>query len=84
MFYNKQRALENDNNPQQIVKVLKSPDDFISFRHVKPFDSENLDLLEEDSEDSSSNSSLKFKSVTNNNSQVKFNEILTGSEVKRP
>jgi hypothetical protein len=57
---------------------LKSPDEFISFRHVKPFDSENLDLLEEDTDDSVVR--IKTKPTTDG-PQFKFNEILTGTEV---
>jgi len=56
---------------------LKSPDEFISFRHVKPFDSENLDLLEEDTDDSVVR--IKTKPTTDG-PQFKFNEILTGTE----
>ncbi len=57
---------------------MKSPDEFISFRHVKPFDSENLDLLEEDTDDSVVR--IKTKPTTDG-PQFKFNEILTGTEV---
>ena len=46
---------------------------------MKPFDCENLDLLEEDGEDVPS--TKQFKSSSNNSAHVKFNEILTGTEV---
>ena len=76
-FYEKQKNKESDKNPKIVKKAIRAPDEFISFRHVKPFDSENLDLLEEDNEDLIN---LNVKS-SSENSQLKFNEILTGSEV---
>jgi len=78
LAYERQRIKENEKDSQVVKKTMKAPDEFISFRHVKPFDSENLDILEDDNEDSLS-SILKNKSK-NEGSQAKFNEILTGTE----
>jgi hypothetical protein len=77
-FHNKQRNRESQKRPLTEKKVLKSPDEFISFRHVKPFDSENLDLLDDDTDDILSTQKVK---TTSSSSQFRFNEILTGTEV---
>lgn len=51
-FQNKQRSRASE-KPQVENKIVKQPDEFISFRHVKPFDSENLDLLDDDADETS-------------------------------
>jgi hypothetical protein len=58
-------------------KKVANVDDFISFRHVKPYDPDNFDTTEEDAVHKETE---KSKSDTNNNK--KFINVLTGSEVR--
>jgi len=62
------------NKPGQ--KKVAAVDDFISFRHVKPYDPDNFDTIEEDT---------VFREVEKTKSETshskKFINVLTGSEV---
>jgi hypothetical protein len=74
---NKISSSSNQNN-----NVIIKPDEFISFRHVKPFDPENLDVIEDEIIDSSSYDENKKIVDELSSKQTKFTEVLTGSEVK--
>ena len=64
------------------LKHFKNPDEFINFRHVKPFEIDNIDLADEEEDLEFEDALLKDKSsVNNSNSKMKFTEVLTGSEV---
>lgn len=62
------------NKPGQ--KKVAAVDDFISFRHVKPYDPDNFDTTEEDTVYREAD---KTKSETSHSK--KFINVLTGSEV---
>lgn len=57
----------------------KNPDEFINFRHVKPFEIDNIDLADEEEENELQD--LLLKDSNNSGSKMKFTEVLTGSEV---
>lgn len=54
-------------------------DDYISFRHVKPFDPDNMDIVEDEVQEIPLEKK-KMDDLTSNNNQHKFTEVLTGSE----
>jgi len=80
-YYNQQNNtnLNYNKNEKRIINV----DDFIPFRHVKPFDPDNFDNVEE--ELSGNNNSAynleKAKLEENTKKKNKFIEVLTGSDV---
>jgi hypothetical protein len=69
---NSKKTVSNVQNTNTIIQ----PDEFISFRHVKPFDPENLDVIEDDVVNTAENKKILEESNKNN----KFTEMLTGSE----
>jgi len=70
---------EQDSKKKSVKKYTKNADEFINFRHVKPFEIDNIDLADEE-EDLEFEETL-LKSNSNSNSKLKFTEVLTGSEV---
>lgn len=60
-------------------KKISNVDDFISFRHVKPFDPDNFDTVEDEVID---NYTEKKKIEEASKKNTKFIEVLTGSDVR--
>jgi coatomer subunit beta len=60
-----------------VSKAAANVDDFISFRHVRQFDPDNLDVGDEDGEIAIGKNSHDYNLKSNN----KFIEVLTGCEV---
>jgi hypothetical protein len=59
-------------------KRIVAVDDFISFRHVKPFDPDNFDTVDEEEVEAFSE---KKKIDDSSKKNTKFTEVLTGSDV---
>jgi coatomer subunit beta len=75
-IYNKFYTKEDEKQAAP-AKHVANVDDFISFRHVRQFDPENLDFADEDGEIAAIKSSQEDNLKANN----KFIEVLTGCEV---
>ena len=69
------KAHSKANSKKRIVAV----DDFISFRHVKPFDPDNFDTVEEEEVVNTNSDKMKNEELSKKN--TKFIEVLTGSDV---
>jgi len=78
-FCNLKKKIDDTEVTKKGISLYKNPDEFINFRHVKPFEIDNIDLADEE-EDLEFEDAL-LKSSSNSNSKMKFTEVLTGSEV---
>jgi coatomer subunit beta len=76
-IYNKSYQKPDEKKDDNSVKHVANVDDFINFRHVRQFDPDNIDFVEEEVEIASLKTAHDDQLKSNN----KFIEVLTGCEV---